>query len=217
MVALSPSPDWLVWQLIDSAFPSGGFAHSGGLEAAWQLGFIRTRTELREWIEASLHQLGSAAVPFVTTAHDPSQSLEELDAHCDAFLSNHVANRASRLQGQAFLSSARRIFNLPLSRPSCGHLAPVFGRISSALRFDLATAVQVFLFLQLRGMTGSAVRLGIVGPMEAQALQQQLSPLADQVLQKSLKLDLSDIAQTAPILDLWQGSHDRLYSRLFQS
>ena len=28
---------------------------------------------------------------------------------------------------------------------------------------------------------------------------------------------LDDIAQTAPLLELWQGAQDRLYSRLFQS
>lgn len=26
--------DWIAWQLCDSAFPAGAFAHSGGLEAA---------------------------------------------------------------------------------------------------------------------------------------------------------------------------------------
>jgi urease accessory protein UreF len=30
-------------------------------------------------------------------------------------------------------------------------------------------------------------------------------------------LAIEDAAQTAPLVDLWQASHDRLYSRLFQS
>jgi urease accessory protein UreF len=30
-------------------------------------------------------------------------------------------------------------------------------------------------------------------------------------------LSMDDAAQTAPLIDLWQASHDRLYSRLFQS
>ena len=33
-------PDWLIWQVADSTFPAGGFAHSGGLEAAWQAGLL---------------------------------------------------------------------------------------------------------------------------------------------------------------------------------
>ena len=32
--------DWLTWQVVDSAFPTGAFAHSYGLEAAWQQGEV---------------------------------------------------------------------------------------------------------------------------------------------------------------------------------
>ena len=41
------APDeWVLWQLLDSAYPTGGFAHSGGLEAAWQHGEVGTRQAL---------------------------------------------------------------------------------------------------------------------------------------------------------------------------
>ena len=57
--------DFTLWQLADSAFPTGGFAHSAGLEAAWQHGEVRNRSELQGYLLASLHQLGRAALPFV--------------------------------------------------------------------------------------------------------------------------------------------------------
>ena len=31
------------------------------------------------------------------------------------------------------------------------------------------------------------------------------------------ELGLEDLAQTAPLMEIWQGAQDRLYSRLFQS
>src|ERR1700749_2765699 len=99
---LDDENDWLLWQLADSAFPTGGFAHSAGLEAAWQHGEVRNRNELVSFVEASLHQLGRAALPFVTAAHAEPERLEEFDIFCDAFTINHVANRASRAQGRAF-------------------------------------------------------------------------------------------------------------------
>jgi len=48
-------------------------------------------------------------------------------------------------------------------------------------------------------------------------LQHRLSFKAEEVLKRYESLTLDDIAQTAPLLDLWQGAQDRLYSRLFQS
>ena len=64
-----PVSDWLLWQLADSAFPSGGFAHSGGLEAAWQQGEVRSRDLLTGFIQHSLTQLGRSVLPFISESH----------------------------------------------------------------------------------------------------------------------------------------------------
>ena len=222
--AKSQISDFLLWQLADSAFPTGGFAHSAGLEAAWQHGEVRNRVELLSYVEASLHQLGRAALPFVSTAHEEPHRLDELDCLCDAFTSNHVANRASRAQGRAFLSAVGRIFKAQIAElraefkpPAFAHLAPVFGASLRWLEVPRETALRLFVFNHLRSLIAAAVRLNIVGPMEAQSLQQHLSSPAEELLQRSGQLTLYDLAQTAPLLDLWQGAQDRLYSRLFQS
>jgi urease accessory protein len=213
--------DWLIWQLMDSAFPTGGFAHSSGLEAAWQHGEVRNRTELVSFIEAALQQLGQAALPLVTAAFDEPEKLAEFDQLCDAFLANHVANRASRAQGRAMLSAVERIyhseFRIPNSELFCAHFAPVFGACLRGLEISRETAARMFFFSHLRSLFAAAVRLNIVGPMEAQLLQQRLSSKAEAVMKRCEHLAVDDLAQTAPLLDLWQGAQDRLYSRLFQS
>ena len=231
--------DFTIWQLMDSAFPTGGFAHSAGLEAAWQHGEVRGRAELLSFAETSLEQLGHGYLPFVTAAFDAPEKLNEFDTLCDAFTTNHVANRASRAQGRAFLTAVERIFperrpparldgkitpqhavleaGAPNLTPPFAHFAPVFGACLRKLDVPRETTARLFLFNQLRAVLAAAVRLNIVGPMEAQMLQNQLAAAAERVRQRCEALSLDQIAQTAPLLDLWQGAQDRLYSRLFQS
>lgn len=210
--------DWLLWQLADSAFPTGGFAHSNGLEAAWQQGEVRDAENLGKFLEASLWQMGRSLLPFATAAHDEPGHLAEFDQLFDIHQSNHVAKRASRLQGRALMASAQRIFPpLSLPRPLHGHFAPVFGAVARALGLARGPAANLFCFQHLRGVMSAAVRLGIVGPMEAQSLQHRLGPCARNILSQCENLPLEEIAQTAPLLEAWQGTQDRLYSRLFQS
>src|SRR5947208_7672034 len=87
--------DWLLWQLADSAFPTGGFAHSSGLEAAWQQGEVDA-TSLSAFVHDVITQAGHGVVPFVTAAHREPGDLGAIDSQCDAFLRNPVTNRASR-------------------------------------------------------------------------------------------------------------------------
>ena len=215
--------DWLIWQFADSAFPTGGFVHSGGLEAAWQHGEIRGRADLQAFIQASLNQLGSSVLPFVSEVHRQPGKIEELDRLFDAFTTNHIANRASRLQGLSLAPAAERIFAhpgfKPLHQPALpfSHVALVFGFISQVVGLELVRASRLFLFQQLRTLTNAAVRLGIVGPMEGQTLQYRLAPLAELIVSRSLTQSLADLSQSMPLLDLWQGTQGRLYSRLFQS
>jgi len=168
---------------------------------------------------------------MVGAAHDAPERLQEIDDLCEAMTTNHVANRASRLQGQAFWSTVGRVFATmvggcdPVSglalgisnRPTHGHLAPIFGAVLRRMGLGRAVAQRLFLFQQTRGILASAVRLGIVGPMEAQALQWRLGPGAERVASVCGGLTLSEITQTAPLPEIWQGAQDRLYSRLFQS
>jgi urease accessory protein len=218
---MAKNDDWLLWQLCDSAFPTGGFAHSLGLEAAWQHGEVRNRGELISFIEGGLHQLGHAALPFVVAAFDAPEKLGDFDSLCDVFTTNHVANRASRAQGRAMLAAVERIFNSKIKiqnvKLSCAHIAPVFGACFRQLEISRKTTSRMFFYNQLRSVLAAAVRLNIIGPMEAQILQQRAAIKAEVILVRCEVLTLDNLAQTSPLLDLWQGAQDRLYSRLFQS
>jgi urease accessory protein len=217
---------WLLWQLADSAFPAGGFAHSGGLEAAYQHDAVRGGVELTGFLRTALTQLVHASMPFVQAAFLTPSGFADVDFACDAFLSNHVSNRASRLQGRAFLATADRTIGSPVLQAfrsgalddewPC-HFAPVFGRVASLLQLDAPTTSRLFVFMQLRGWVSAAVRLNIVGPLEAQGIQHRLSAEAEGTAAGFGAVSLEEVAQTAPLLDLWQGAQDRLYSRLFQT
>jgi urease accessory protein len=217
--------DFLIWQLADSGFPAGGFAHSGGLEASLQHGEVATADELWWFVCDVLVQAGHGALPLVTAAH-AGEDLAELDLLCDAFLSNPVGNRASRAQGHSILSTCGRSFPRVVSAPiqesirrraACGHHAPIFGELLRILGIDRRQAQRLFLYLASRGVVSAGVRLGVIGSYEGIRLQAAIGPEIERVIERCGQLPPLDITQTAPVVDMWQATHDRLYSRLFQS
>jgi hypothetical protein len=149
---LNDANDWLLWQLADSAFPTGGFAHSGGLEAVWQHREITSGEDLFQLLAVALEQMGNSTLLFVVAAYQGTPPFAELDGLCEAFTSNHVANRASRLQGQALLASAERSFATEalkqfrasvLEQRLPAHLAPVFGAIGRVLGLEQSATIRL--------------------------------------------------------------------------
>jgi urease accessory protein len=98
-----------------------------------------------------------------------------------------------------------------------GHHAPVFGAVLNLLGVERLATQRLFLFLTGRSVGSAAVRLGLVGAYEAQELQTLIAPDIDDIIATCGQLQPLEISQVAPLIDLCQGTHDRLYSRLFQS
>jgi urease accessory protein len=216
--------DWLTWQVADSAFPTGAFAHSWGLEAAWHHGELESHDALRRFLDAAVQQAGFATLPLLNAGYQHLDDLEKLDALTEAFLINAVANRASRVQGRSLLATAARVWPSEslsaLSRRAemtHSHVAPLSGAVFRAIGVSLPAAQQIVLYGTARGVLTAAVRLGIVGSYEAQRLQYSCGPWLDTVATRCGCLTPDDLAQTSPVTDLLQSAHDRLYSRLFQS
>ena len=210
----------LILQLADAGYPAGGFAHSGGLEAALQAGEVRGARGLRQFVHDAVWQAAHGGLPLLTAAHRGG-SLAELDARAEAFLVNQVAARASRTQGRAFLAASARIFPrqlAPLREAVRGlrlHHAPLFGAALAALGVDLAEAQQLYVWLAARGVLSAAVRLGACGAHEGQTLLAETAPLVERAARECA--DRETPAQTSPLQDLLSATHDRLYSRLFIS
>jgi len=220
-----PQFDWLIWQLADSAFPAGAFAHSFGLEAAWQQGEVDHST-LPDFVRDAVSQAAHGSLPFVSAAHHDPDTVAAIDARYDAFIRTSVANRASRVQGRAWLTTVERSFpHAPIAEvagrlrgsSSPRHLAPIFGATLGALGLPLETAERLFVFGTCRAVLSAAVRLGIVGTTAAQRLLANMAEDLDSIARACSNIAMDDATQTAPLIDLWQGAHDRLYSRLFQS
>jgi urease accessory protein len=218
-----PTP-WLVWQIADSAFPTGGFAHSLGLESAWHAGEVADVAALQRFVRDSLWQTGYGVLPLASAVFRVPARLSELDTLAEAFLRNPVANRASRVQGRTLLSTCGRIWPTPglsdvqaRARALVGHVAPLTGAVFRELGVPIRTMQELALFATARGVLSAAVRLGVVGSYQAQRMQVDAAPDFTAVLERCGDLDADDLAQASPLIDILQGTHDRLYSRLFQS
>lgn len=212
---------WLLLQVADSAFPTGAFAHSAGLEAASQLGEL---SDLPRFVESAAWQAGRGALPFVAAAHDAPERLAAIDLACDATLTSPVANRASRTQGRALILAAREVFAeaAPIDRAIRegglrGHLAPTLGATLRAAGATREETLAVFLHGAVRTVLSAAVRLGLVGPHEAQRLHRGVAPQLERVIAECSNLPLEEAAQTSPRLEVVGALHDRLPSRLFVS
>lgn len=220
---------WSLWQLLDSILPTGGFAHSFGLEAAVQVRLYQPE-DLNTYIVQVLENTGSLLLPFVHAANlsPDAETWHKLDRVLNAMMTNEVARNASTTQGSALMRVAASVFSeIPslavmrsaaLSRGNVFfHHAPIFGLVCGALGFDTETTQRAYLFITMRDIISAATRLNLVGPLGAAELQHQVAPIAESLSTRWMNRSVEDACQACPLLDIAQGCHGYLFSRLFRS
>lgn len=216
-------------QISDSAFPTGSFAHSAGLEAAYQRGFLASSEKVEQFLLASLENVGSFSVPFVREARQVWSDLEailSLDRLLNASLNNHIANRASTQQGRSLIQTACATYrdakltdvqNLIYDGKLLGHQAVMYGFVCAFLGISEEEAVVSFLFSSLRTVVAAAVRLGATGTLEGQRMQFKLQSRIPEIVERHRWRTAENAANVFPLVDVMQSSHDQLFARMFYS
>ncbi|XP_050042879.1 uncharacterized protein [Dermacentor andersoni] len=227
----SPDTNYLLnlLQISDSAFPTGSFAHSAGLEVAYQRGFLTTSEKVEKFLLASVENVGSFSVPFVREAYKiwtDLGAIRALDRLLNASLSNHIANRASTQQGRSLIQTAcatykdaklTEIHNWIYDGKLVGHQAVMYGIVCAFLSIPEDQAILSFLFSSLRTTVAAAVRLGAVGTLEGQRMQFMLQTRLPEIMERHQHRTSDNAANVYPLVDVMQSSHDQLFARMFYS
>lgn len=207
---------------LSPAFPVGGFAYSGGLEAAVREGHVGDAIDLREWLQSAIDhgQFHNDAVLLAEAwnAHGDVARLSEV-----VDLARALAGSAERYleitaQGDAFIEAAR-----PWS-PGISKIldqetpyAVTVGAVAAANQVGLYDTLTAWLHALTSQLVSAAIRLSVLGQREAMALLAGLEPVILAAAGRARKSTLDDLGSATVIADIMSARHEQLHSRLFRS
>ena len=203
-------------QWLSPAYPTGGFAWSGGLEAAIADGFISDAAGLEGWLSDHL-QAGpgwSDAVLLAAAWRADGETLQDI-ADLASALCSSARRRAETLeQGAAFAAVTRAAWGIDV-----GDMAyPVaVGRAAALAGLPLAPVLSVFLHAGVSNQVAAAQRLMALGQTEAQGRLAALAPVIADVAERAEPGDLDQLGTGAPMIDIAGMRQEALAVRVFRS
>ncbi|WP_155300125.1 urease accessory protein UreF [Deinococcus kurensis] len=207
-------------QLSDSAFPTGAYAFSDGLETLTQRGEVRTADDLTAFLRGQLtHGWGAQDAPACALAWgaDPA-TLAEVDDLLDDLKLVAGPRAASTRVGANLRRAATHLWpERAAALPATRHHATTFGALGYALGAARTETVTAFVSGWLLGRATSATRLMKLGGLDAQRCAAQCEAAAQRCLQAALHASPDDLGGFSPLLDLAAHEQAALDQRLFQT
>ena len=181
-------------QISDSAFPSGSFAFSGGLESLTKdlenfspqdLSFVLEKQIIPRWFEFDRF--------FLRNAHSCSGNMKELmalDRDCHVQNTNEGLAIASRRVGRSLISVHKSMATpfvsdfaqeiAAKSNPGTWGYEPVVrGLIGFGMDIDIEMVEVGAVYGALYSVLSSGIRLNVVGSIKAQEIMVSLIPIID--------------------------------------
>jgi urease accessory protein len=218
--------------LADGRFPSGGHAHSGGLEAAVAAGRVTGTADLESFLRGRLATAGPVAAAFAAAGAlaaagaDTRDTLALLDAELDARTPSPAQRLASRRQGRALLRAGRATWPSPRyddvpAHPDGCHQPIAVGVTAAAAHLTAEHAALIGAYGTVTGPASAGVRLLGLDPYQVQAVLARLAHACDEVAATAAvdayKPPADLPADTAPLADIHAETHATWEVRLFAS
>ncbi|CCG81772.1 Putative uncharacterized protein [Taphrina deformans PYCC 5710] len=223
--------------LADSQLPIGSFAYSSGLESC---SIHNPGTDVADFLKHSIDSLCHTTIPFIRAAYTDPRNAVAYDDTFDANTPCQVARRASLTQGRALLKLIVKTFlqhcgdedeelykqvlayKAAVHSPhaaATGHFGVVSGLAGRVLGIGLDRLTFAFLQSHAKAVLSAAVRLSLIGPYESTHLlaSKCTRQAIQQAIEKTKNMGIDDCGQTFSIVDVWQGRHELLYSRIFSA
>ncbi|MEY9877632.1 urease accessory protein [Streptacidiphilus sp. MAP12-33] len=218
-------------QLTDSAFPSGLYTLSHGLEGYLQARRVDAAT-MPELLEDLLrHSVGPADATALALAHRAATAgewdeLVEIDQRLFASKLNRELRLASTRTGRQMLETVRlalggaeldRYTALVVAKRSPGCQAVAAGVAYAASGVPVEQAVASDLFAFCVSFVSAALRLRLTDHRRAQITLRSLAPVIAETTAAALERELADLGGCVPVADAMSGRHERAEARMFVS
>jgi urease accessory protein len=216
-----------ILQHADSAFPSGSFAFSNGIEGLSVMNAPLDRRGLQDVVTLCLrHRWATSDRVAVALTHRANGDFDRVacvDHAVEAATLAEPLRAGSKRNGNALLAAhvrlatpgARELRTLIEGAELHGHLPVVQGFVWRARNMSETAAVAVSGYSTAAGLIAAAVRLGRIGAVEAQSvLAAALATVAD--LSTPIP-PAAEIESFMPWVDAAASRHARAHLRLFAS
>ena len=225
-------------QLADSAFPSGRYTLSYGLEAVaadgrFQEGDVAAFLShlLGDSIRFAVAPSDGVALACAHRAVGPDGTLDcdqvlRADHRLTAVKLAKEGRDASIRTGRALLATSLAFNGAPAvrswaervrDRRTPGNHAIVLGLVTATIGVPRLTAVTGELYSFSSSWAAAAVRLGLVDHRGAQRLLHHVRPTSAAAARAAVEGDVEDISSCAPFLDVMSMRHEQADLRLFAS
>jgi urease accessory protein len=215
--------------LADGRFPSGGHAHSGGVEAAVGSGRVGDLDSLRSFLHGRLSTTGRVAAGLAAAACTGRHDLAQLDAEAAARTASAALRGASRQQGRLLLRAAGAVW--PAVAHAVGkerelqelHHPVAVGVVARRAGMAPVEAARWAAYDAVTGPAAAAVRLLGLDPFAVWAAVAALALAVEEVAAEAAAATLTDDGLdrlpscSAPLLEFGAERHSTTEGRLFAS